>query len=216
MIASLLRIVVMLLASVAAAAGWTSYKGLPWFEDMQAVRARAERMKELKRSLAIGLGEVRARIEQGAIVIDARAPRQYREAHLDVVALGGAIPALNVPPEYLFQNLDRLGGLQGNVFLLYCNSPTCELAEELALGLIENGFSAEDIRIYPDGWEGFEKAKLPTTSGADDWFPQARVPEAGSPPGDEALIDEMAEPAQAPQDATEPMEQPAENSQTEP
>ncbi len=189
-----LRTCAILAASVLAAVGFTTHRGLSWRVD----RARVEAVEQSKRWFAehapISLTELKRQLADGlAVVIDARAADQYAEAHLDAQALGSPLPCLNIPPGSLLDHLDRLLPLveQGFSFILYCNSATCDLAEELAAGMAEHGIDRSLIRIYVPGWVGIEQHGLPTAVGPDTFDPaqldpaMMAFPDEATPPADE-------------------------------
>jgi rhodanese-related sulfurtransferase len=82
------------------------------------------------------------------MIIDARNKAAFDKDHIQ-----GAI--------HIFPRMDDESAYMEKVltlprdkkFLLYCNGPLCDLAEELATRMSEFGY--EDIYIYFDGWEGW-------------------------------------------------------------
>lgn len=168
MVASAARILVILGVSAGAAVGYVSARRLEWFPDPEKIKEQVELRDWIRTNRAISLEQFLAKLELGAIVIDARPASDYEEGHL---ALGPGCdpPVLNVPAEEIDAHLNRLTPLLelGWPVLLYCASETCEYAEELYTGLEQTGFT--DIWIYFPGWEGILDAGLPTTSGPDTW-----------------------------------------------
>jgi hypothetical protein len=55
----------------------------------------------------------------------------------------------------------------GFPIVLYCGSRGCNYAEELYRQLEVYGFW--DLTIFIDGWEGMQRAGLPTQTGGDSW-----------------------------------------------
>ncbi len=185
-----LRICAILIASVLAAVGWTAHRGLTWRVDRARVEATEQHKSWFAEHGAVDLEQLRTQLAEGlTVVIDARRPEKFEQAHLDAQTLGSPIPCLNVVPDGLLDNLDRLMALidQGFSFILYCNSATCDLAEELAAGMVEQGIDRERIRIYVPGWAGIEDSDLPTTAGPDTFDP-AQL--GGFPPADESVAPE--------------------------
>jgi rhodanese-related sulfurtransferase len=45
------------------------------------------------------------------------------------------------------------------LIVIYCNGPDCELGKELADFMTQMGF--KHLYLYDDGWDGWEKAKMP-------------------------------------------------------
>lgn len=174
------RLLIVLGVSGAAGATAAWVRQLPWKESKAEYEQGKAIRSELRETRGIGLPRLRELMQQGAILIDAREREQFVEGHLD--AGQAAVPTLNVPPEEFDQHLDRLMPLMGFQIVLYCNSATCDLAEELFQRMIESGFTREDISIYTDGWEGIQKAGLPQNKGADTW--------TGFEPVDPGMIDD--------------------------
>lgn len=184
-----LRICVILIASVLAAVGWTAHRGLTWRVDRTRVEAARQRKSWFAEHAGIALRQLRTQLAEGlTVVIDARGAEKFEQGHLDAQALGSPIPCLNVPPDALLDNLDRLMPLvdQGFSFILYCNSATCDLAEELAAEMVEQGIDRDLIRIYVPGWAGIEDSDLPTTSGPDTFDPAQFAGALEEPPADES------------------------------
>lgn len=165
------RILALLLLSAAAAAVHVPLRGLSWKPDVAAIEKKQvlrshvnERHAELRRTVGIDLDAFKELIDAGAVVIDARPRSDYEKQHLSISSYP---PVLNVEPEHVDQNLDRLYQLQGQPIVLYCTAPDCELAEELYVAMESFGLSG--MKIYFPGWEGILAAGLPTESGPDEW-----------------------------------------------
>jgi hypothetical protein len=168
---SLVRIAVILVVSAAVGAGYATVKGLPWKPDLHEVAKKVElkaavnkEHERLRKTVGMTLEEFRTHIAQGGAVIDARPKEEFEKAHLRV---DSQPPVLNVEPHEVTQHLTRLGPLMGQPIAIYCTSETCELGEELYLELERNQFF--NMRIFFPGWEGIQKAGLPTVGGADAW-----------------------------------------------
>jgi hypothetical protein len=176
MLSALSRIAVMLALAAGLGAASSQYHDLPWKPDAEKIRRRLreqERKKqefqELRQTIGITLADLREYIARGAVIIDARDRGSFEREHLDV---SYPAPVLNLPPEdTLDKHLDRLMQLQGYPLVLYCNSATCDLAEELYVDLRDAGLIPlfPEVRIYFPGWASLEKTDLPKTSGADTW-----------------------------------------------
>lgn len=165
------RILAMLVASVAVAAGHVQYRGLSWKTDVAALERRqelrgqvAERHAELRETVGVSLEEFQDLIVAGAVVIDARPRSEFVKRHL---AIDSYPPVLNIEPHEVDLHLERLYQLQGQPIVIYCTSGDCELGEELYLALEPFGFT--DMTIYFPGWEGILAAGWPTTAGPDTW-----------------------------------------------
>jgi rhodanese-related sulfurtransferase len=158
----------------AAQAFWMK---LPWRPDAAAVQARLARKAEvggeherIRSTAAITLEEFRALIDGNGVIIDARAREDFEKSHLRIERFP---PVMNVEPQLFDQHVNRLMPHQLDTLVIYCNSETCTLSEELYLLLERQGFAS--IKIFVPGWEGIVKAGLATTSGPDTWtgFPEA-------------------------------------------
>lgn len=165
------RILALLLLSAAAAAVHVPIRGLSWKPDVSAIEKKQglrshvnERHAELRRTVGIDLDAFIELIDAGAVVIDARPRSEFEKQHLSISSYP---PVLNVEPEHIERNLDRLFQLQGQPIVLYCTAPDCELAEELYVAMESFGLSG--MKIYFPGWEGILAAGLPTESGPDEW-----------------------------------------------
>lgn len=86
------------------------------------------------------------------IIIDARTEHDYEEDHVK-----GAINIYPMADDESVMMEKILTLPRGKRYLLYCNGPLCDLAEEL--GHIMQEFDFEDIYIYPGGWEGWTEER---------------------------------------------------------
>lgn len=186
---SLIRIIVLVGLSAAFGAGVAIGRGLSWKPDLakadKKIELKAAVNKEherLRNSVGMTLDEFRAHFAQGGIVLDARPREEFEKSHLRVESTP---PVLNVEPHDVMRHLARLQPLMGQPIAIYCTSLTCELGEELYIELERNQFF--NMKIYFPGWEGIEKAGLPTVSGPDTWTgeqaPQSE--ETSAPPTEE-------------------------------
>jgi rhodanese-related sulfurtransferase len=182
--ATLIRVLVIL--GVAVGAGYVRAKDLPWIPDLKALEAKHRQHETLRATIGIGLRELTALIDMGAVVIDARPPEAFAAGHL---AIDCDPPVLNVPTSEIEAHGERLTQLQGLPVVLYCASNTCDDAEELYAALQQFGFV--DIWIYFPGWDGILEAGLKTTTGPDTWTgfggtpPEPLLDEAGASDGEE-------------------------------
>jgi len=185
MLRSLLRVAILLAVSTALGVASARYHDLPWVPDVERVRQRLREEKrkqaafeQLRRTVGLTLDELREQIARGAVIIDARDRDSFEEAHL---AVPYEPPVLNIPPDDpLEAHLDRLMQLQGYPLVLYCNSETCDLAEELYLDLKKAGLLDlfAEVRIFFPGWAVLKETGLPKTRGPDEWrgFAAAQEP----------------------------------------
>jgi len=160
--ASLLRILV--IVAIAGGAGLVRARNLPWVPDAKKIQEKQDEHSWLRANRGLTLDQLLEKIDEGAVVIDARGADAYADGHL---ALNTDPPVLNVPAEEIDQHVDRLMKVLGYPLVLYCTSNTCEYAEELYESLTSYGF--RDIWIYFPGYEGIRDAGLPTTTGPDSW-----------------------------------------------
>jgi rhodanese-related sulfurtransferase len=110
--------------------------------------------------MIISLEEARKLFEnQEATFIDARPKEQYHEGHIN--------GALSLPwqgvNDYFIEIAEQLDPNQP--IISYCDGETCDLSHELALFLIDMGFT--DSRVLVNGWSLWIKAGLPITTGPD-------------------------------------------------
>ena len=162
----LLRIGVIVL--LATGAGLVRARHLTWIPDVQKViddrNEEIERHNTLRERAGITLDRFKELINEGAVVIDARPHDSFEEGHL---ALETYPPVLNIPPDEIDANYERLSELIGLPLVLYCTSDKCDMAEEIFP--ILQGWGFTDIWIFFPGYAGILEAKLPTTTGPDTW-----------------------------------------------
>lgn len=200
---SAFRILALLLLSAAAAAVHVPIRGLSWKPDVAAIEKKQElrshvneRHAELRRTVGIDLDAFKELIDAGAVVIDARPRSDFEKQHLSIPSYP---PVLNVEPEHVDRNLDRLYQLQGQPIVLYCTASDCELAEELYVAMESFGLSG--MKIYFPGWEGILAAGLPTENGPDEWIGYEPADDQGDPAGAETSeFDDSDGAAEAPGD----------------
>lgn len=155
---SLLYEVLLLLVLSAALAGGMNYAApapLPWLgsgmpasapQDTASMDGGVSELPTIDTARAMELAATGE-----AVFVDARYPADYEAGHLP--------GAVNVPPG-LFD--DEIGAVlepelhPGAVLVVYCQSPSCPLAHETALGLDFMGY--EGIVVYPGGWEQWTAA----------------------------------------------------------
>ena len=160
MIRSLVRMVVLVLISVAVGVGYARYHGLPLSEqEIEIVQDEHERWLE---ETAIELEEFVHHYELGELVIDARPREEFEQGHLDAPLIM-SVPADEAADGY---HIDRIDGFQSQPIVLYCASEDCDTSEMLWRALQRWGFSYE-VRVYHPGWNGIEAAGLPTVAGLD-------------------------------------------------
>lgn len=171
---SLVRILILLAAASVAGAVSAAWRGLPWVPDKVVVQKKlatldkvGKRHKELREKVGISLDGLKAAMQQGVIILDARPREEFDAAHLEY---NFNPPVLNIEPEKVGENLKRLSARAGQPVIIYCTSDECTLGEELYLAL-ESYNLFFDVKIYFPGWEGLQAANMPTVSGPDTWAP---------------------------------------------
>jgi rhodanese-related sulfurtransferase len=168
---SLLRILFIVGVSAGTAAGYVAIKGWHWIPSKQEITAwhqSQDKQKAVRAQSGIELAEFKELLDLGAIVVDARPRAEFEQGHLRVDI---EPPVLNVPVDAVdAAQINRLMQAQqqtGFPIVLYCTSRTCDFAEELYAVLEPYGFV--EMKIFLEGWEGIQRAGLPTATGPDVW-----------------------------------------------
>ena len=161
--ARLARLAALVGSALVLAACSAALRGVPWKPDLDALEERAQRHEAIHTQASVELDEFLALIDQGAIVIDARSPKEFEHGHL---AAWETI-VLNVPGDEAEQHVPRLAQYVGNMFVIYCTSATCDASAYVYDALVAGGFDPADIVIYGPGWEGILAAGLETASGPE-------------------------------------------------
>lgn len=102
---------------------------------------------------AVSLDELRRHLDLGtAVLVDVRGPKDYASGHVT--------GALNIPAvprgAFLSRVFEWLS--PDELIILYCQSPRCNYSRDLAEVLLNNGFSAERLRIFEGGWRELQGA----------------------------------------------------------
>lgn len=147
---------ILILAAVAGTAvNSLRSSGLPWRADWSPA---SRLLPNSAGNLYVSLDEAKVRyLTQSAIFIDARSPELYRAGHID--------GALNLP----FQDFDKLfPKVMQNVpletpIITYCDGNNCDLSEELAFSLLEQGYAK--VQVLRNGWTRWKQAGLPLAMG---------------------------------------------------
>jgi rhodanese-related sulfurtransferase len=101
----------------------------------------------------VGLAELLRHLDQGtAVLVDARPPEDFADGH--------APGALSIPAEPHGRYLSRVYDLLSpdEIILVYCKSPGCPAAKDLAEVLVANGFSPQRVLVFEPGWEALREA----------------------------------------------------------
>ncbi len=108
---------------------------------------------------AVSLEEAKRLVDGGgAIIIDARSRDAFEKGHIP--------GALSMPYNEVGQRYDELTdyvAFEDNV-VLYCWSPTCDFADQLATEMRIMGF--QNLRIFVGGWDHWEEAGYEVETGA--------------------------------------------------
>ena len=114
-------------------------------------------LDETGKDISISLGEARAHFEnKTALFFDARDKESFEMGHIK--------EATSIP----FQDIDNyFMELAGNIapetlIITYCDGQACNLSHELALFLIDMGFT--NVRVLVNGWTQWQQANLPIES----------------------------------------------------
>jgi rhodanese-related sulfurtransferase len=127
-------------------------QGLPLVEDwsMEARMASPE-----GESLIISLEDARTLHESGtAVFLDARPEAWYEMEHIE--------GALNIPAEQVetLYSTVLADVARDTPIITYCDGEACELSHDLAIALLERGFT--NVRVLINGWTLWLEAALPT------------------------------------------------------
>jgi rhodanese-related sulfurtransferase len=110
--------------------------------------------------MIISLEEARKLFEiQEATFIDARPKEQYHEGHITGAL---CLPWQSVN-DYFIEIAEQLN--HNKPIICYCDGETCDLSHELALFLVDMGFT--NSRVLVNGWSLWNKAGLPVATGPD-------------------------------------------------
>lgn len=103
--------------------------------------------------------QVKAMIDQKQpfVLIDARSPQEYQEAHLP--------GALNIPEKELQANKASLPGDKSTLLVIYCNGVKCGKSKRLAEQIEPMGYP--NISIYSEGIPVWEERALPIVAGPE-------------------------------------------------
>ena len=86
------------------------------------------------------------------VLIDARSEEDYLKGHIK-----GAKNVFGQEPDKYFEPLVQIP--RDTLVIIYCNNPECHLGRFLAEFMAVMEF--KNIVLYDEGWDGWEKAKMP-------------------------------------------------------
>ena len=125
-----------------------------------AVKALAaeSRLPEAGSLIPVLLEDVRALVEQGAVLVDARSLEAFREGH---IAGARSLP-LGSDPEGLARFRDSVPLTVPVV--VYCSGYGCRDSHDVGAGLIEAGY--KEVLVFEGGFPEWRAAGLPVATGA--------------------------------------------------
>ncbi len=108
--------------------------------------------------MPVMLDEVRELLAAGALAVDARLPEAFREGHLP--------GAISLPLADAGSALEGFAAriARSRVLVVYCSGYGCPDSYDLAVQLIQEGFS--EVRIFEGGFPEWRDADLPVEGGA--------------------------------------------------
>jgi rhodanese-related sulfurtransferase len=131
-------------------------------DSMASVVAK-EKKEEAQKDIVriITLGQFKRLIASAKpVIFDARDAEGYRKGHIQ-----GARNLYGLEADQHFEQLVTIP--RDTIIILYCNNPECHLGRMAAEFLGNIGFTK--LYLYDDGWDGWEKAKMPVDSTTVDW-----------------------------------------------
>jgi len=131
-------------------------------DSMASVVAK-ERKEETKKDIfrIITLAQFKRLMASAKpVIFDARDAEGYRKGHVQ-----GARNLYGLEADQHFEQLVTIP--RDTLIIFYCNNPDCHLGRMAAEFLGNIGFTK--LYLYDDGWDGWEKAKMPVDSTTVDW-----------------------------------------------
>jgi rhodanese-related sulfurtransferase len=93
--------------------------------------------------------------EKHPLIFDARDTAAYRKGHVK--------GARNIVGQEAGNHFSEMVTIpRDTLIIIYCNNPECHLGRMLAEFMGAVGFT--NLLLYDDGWDGWEKAKMPVDS----------------------------------------------------
>ena|SRR5258706_9018760 len=131
--------------------------------DSVAAAVAKDRRRETKKDVfrIITLQQFKRLIaEAKPVIFDARDADGYRKGHVK-----GARNLYGLEADQRFEQLVTIP--RDTLIILYCNNPDCHLGRMAAEFLDAIGFTT--MYLYDDGWDGWEKAKMPVDTTMVEW-----------------------------------------------
>ena len=146
-----LRIAIILLAAAATAIAANALhpKRIAWFVARDVIYPPPTPEQA---AAAIPREQVVAAIQQGAPVVDARKPDDFKEGHIP--------GAINIPADDPLPYMEALTArsLPEDLVIVYCGGDSCDDSKIVFDLLKGNGF--QNIRLYFGGWKDWTEAGL--------------------------------------------------------
>lgn len=115
--------------------------------------AVSQQNASLQEPLAINTRQARTLVKQGAVFIDARLPRAFKQEHIP--------GAVNIPFERMLEHQATIDSLfSDNWVITYCQDAACDLAGLLGWELFFQGFP--NVAVYHPGLQAWKKAGYET------------------------------------------------------
>jgi thiosulfate/3-mercaptopyruvate sulfurtransferase len=157
---------------------WTA-RGFPLSTEVPAIASAPRLELSPVASMVVDKAAVRAALDRGAVVLDARARERYEGRSEPVDARPGHVPgARSAPfvenlvapggaflsPERLTARYRALGALETTGVIAYCGSGVTACHDLLALAIV----GREDAQLYEGSWSDWARdASLPAATGPD-------------------------------------------------
>lgn len=154
-------------------------RGLPLPTDVPAIASAPALDLSRATTRVVDKGALRAALERGAVVLDARARERYEGRSEPVDARPGHVPgARSAPfvenlvapggvflsPEKLAERYGALGATDAREVICYCGSGVTACHDLLALAVV----GRDDAKLYEGSWSDWARdASLPAATGPD-------------------------------------------------
>lgn len=123
-------------------------------DSMAKVVVAEKKDKEIFRIITLDQMK-RLMVEKHPLIFDARDTAAYRKGHVK--------GARNIFGQEAGDHFEEIVTIpRDTLIIIYCNNPDCHLGRMLAEFMGAIGFT--NLLLYDDGWDGWEKAKMPIDS----------------------------------------------------
>jgi rhodanese-related sulfurtransferase len=125
-------------------------------DSIAKVVATEKKNKEIFRIVTLDQMK-RLMVEKHPLIFDARDTAAFHKGHVK--------GARNIFGQEAGDHFNEMVTIpRDTLIIIYCNNPECQLGRMLAEFMGAIGFT--DLLLYDDGWDGWEKAKMPVDSTA--------------------------------------------------